>query len=138
MRTLLTVLIVILFAVQARADDSPKRLTAEDLSVQTHKWDGKTIRTTVSCFFADKDEYRCIAGWSERVTVRIDFVAIEPESMKSVIEDKCDAVAKARGNACKLQATFVYLGNERQEHPDGSVLMLIMAENGKGTFAPVK
>jgi hypothetical protein len=128
----------ILLTVAALAEDAPKRLTADDLSVQTHKWDGKTIQATMRCFFADKDEYRCIVGLSGRTGVRVDFQDIEPPNMKKMIEDKCDTVAKSVLRACMVQSTFVYLGNDREERPDGTVVMMIMPEDGKATMTPAK
>jgi hypothetical protein len=57
----------------ALADDAPKRLTAADLSVETHKWDGKTIQATGQCFFADVSQYRCALGILGTVFVRLDL-----------------------------------------------------------------
>jgi hypothetical protein len=135
---LLTVWSVLSLSVPALAEDTPKRLTANDLSVETHKWDGKTIQATMQCFYADKDEFRCIVGASGRTGVRVDFQDIEPPSMKKAIEDKCDTVEKAASRLCRVQATFVYLGNNREEKSDGMVLMSIVPEDGKATFAPAK
>ena len=115
----------------ALADDAPKRLTAADLSVQTHKSDGKTIQARGQCFFADVSEYRCAIGVLGTVFVRLDLSEIEPGAMKKTIEDNCDTLDKMMGRGCAVDITFVYQGNDRNEKPDGSTVMLILAKDGQ-------
>lgn len=81
--------IALTFAAHASfAQDAPKRLTANDLAVQTHKWDGKKIQTNAHCFYADKDDFRCAVNGPNGLAgknagfVRIDFTTISPPEMK--------------------------------------------------------
>lgn len=116
------------------ADDVPKRLAVSDLAVQTHKWDGKTVQTNLYCFFADESDYRCGMA-TESVFVRIDLHNIQPDDMKKWVEDHCDTTDKMVTRLCSMSITFVYAGNDWQEKPDGSVMMLIIAEDNKATLA---
>jgi hypothetical protein len=113
----------------ALAEDAPKRLTPS-------KWDGKRIQTGAHCFYADKDEYRCMVGIvSGAELVRIDFSEIEPESMKKSIEDNCDTIEKMVLRPCSVTVIFTYAGNGRQESLNGRTTMFILAEDGKATMA---
>ena len=122
----------------ALVDDAPKRLTALDLAVQTHKWDGKAIQANAHCFYADTDEYRCAIGSAENVFVRIDLSNIQPDVMKKNIEDNCDTLAKMLNRACSVDITFTYQTNHPEENNSGRTTMLIEAQDGKGTLARVK
>ena len=121
----------------ALADEPPKRLTAADLAVQTHKWDDKTIQATAKCFYADTNEYRCGVGVSGNTFVRVDFSEIEPDALKKNIEDNCDTVEKMQSRACYVSITFVYESNHREEHNDGGTTMYIVAKDGRATLARV-
>jgi hypothetical protein len=138
MRSFSVSLIGLLVCFPVLGGDEVKHLTTADLAVQTHKWDGKQIQATMQCFYADTDEYRCVAGMSGRTGVRIDFQDIEPMNMKTAIENKCDTVEKSRSRQCRVQATFVYAGNDREEKSDGMVMMIIIAEDGKAMISPAK
>jgi hypothetical protein len=122
-------------------DVPPKRLSADDLSVETHKWDGKSIQTVVQCFYADIDEYRCAVlassglPFTGKTTVRIDFKSIEPADMKKAVEDNCDTIGKMSTKGCRFQAVFTYEQNEREEEGDSTVRMLILAKDGFGSFS---
>jgi len=122
----------------AMADDVPKRLSVSDLSVETQKWDEKLVQTTAHCFYADKDKYRCGIGVAGAVFVRVDFSEIEPETMKKTIEENCDTVEKMFSRPCAVQITFTYAGNDREEKMDGSIMMMIIAKDGKGALAKTK
>jgi hypothetical protein len=122
----------------AMADEPPKKLSAIDLAVQTHKWDGKVVQTTAQCFYADVDEYRCAIGASGNVFVRVDFAEIEPPEIKKAIEDNCDTIQKMMTRNCSFQVTFTYMSNDWEEQNSGSVMMLIEAQDNKGTFIKAK
>jgi len=92
----------------------------------------------MQCFYADTDEYRCVVGMSGMTGVRIDFQDFAPVSMKKLIEDKCDTVAKSSSRSCRVQASFVYLADHREEQSNGTVLMIIIPEDGKATLTPAK
>jgi hypothetical protein len=95
----------------ALADDVI-RLTGPDLGVQTHKWDGKTIETDANCFYADKDEFRCMVGG----LARIDFSTIEPKESQAFVERNCDTMEKVfHGAKCKLTIRFVYDGFDEMQ-----------------------
>lgn len=83
---------------------NPIKLSGRDLSVQTRKWEGKVVQTAFMCFFADKDEFRCIAPGGPRV----DFEKLLPESRRAEIERNCDTVTKAAGKNCRVTVQFVY------------------------------
>jgi len=139
-----TVLIGTLVAAStALALDAPKRLTSNDLSVETHKWDGKAIQVNAQCFYADTDEYRCAVLGANGVPgagsfVRIDFGKISPPEMKKAIEDNCDTLEKMPTRACRFQIVFTYSMYSRTENNDGSELMTIMPEDFAGTFSKVR
>ncbi len=64
-------MLMALAAFPALAEDV-KTLNAADLAVQTHRWEGKLIETTLNCFYADKIDYRCY-DYNSFARVRVDF-----------------------------------------------------------------
>jgi len=133
---IVTLMLALLGATSAFADDAPKRLTSSDLAVETHKWDGKLIETTGQCFFADKDEYRCaISPMQGSELVRIDFTTIEPDAMKIAIEDNCDTITKMTTRACAVNIVFTYESNNLEEQTNGTTTMFILAAENKGVFS---
>jgi hypothetical protein len=138
MRAILCCLVLFLTTV-ALAQEPPKKLTAIDLSVETHKWDGKVIQTMVQCFFADTDEYRCaVLPPQGGDLVRIDFNKISPPEMKKTVEDNCDTIEKMTTRACRFQVVFTYSGNNRQENNNGSIMMMIIPDDSAGTFSRIR
>jgi len=93
-----------------------KFVSAADLAAETHKWDDRVIETRMSCFYADKDEFRCIGGGA-----RIDVRRILPATAQQRIEDRCDTISKSNGKACNLRFKFVYSGFSRMESGNGLV-----------------
>jgi hypothetical protein len=104
--------IALLSATLALADEAPKKLSAADLAVQTHKWDGKVIQMNVQCFYADVDEYRCMIGGGAGAFVRVDFAEVEPAEIKKAMDDNCDTIEKMLTRGCSFQVTFTYMGND--------------------------
>ncbi|MGD0188896.1 MAG: hypothetical protein ABSC25_27145 [Roseiarcus sp.] len=138
MRSIILAL-ALLGATAALADDTPKKLTSMDLSVETHKWDGKLIQITAQCFYADKDEYRCaVMPLMAGMLVRVDFSSIEPETMKTLIENNCDTIEMMTTRPCTVNIVFTYESNDRQEEANGSTLMRIIATDNKGVFSKGK
>ena len=141
MRRIFAGIVLTFVAHPSFAEDAPKRLTANDLSVQTHKWDGKTIQTNAHCFYADKEDFRCaILGPNNKLSrnmVRIDFTTISPPEMKKAVEDNCDTTDQMLTNACRFQILFTYASNLRQEHDDGTVATTIIAEDQAGEFSRI-
>lgn len=118
--------------VAAHADEV-KKLTGADLSVQTHKWEGKTVETTGYCFYADKDDYRCHAG----TTIdgpRVDFTKIEPEAARKKLEDNCDTLAKMFTNKCLVHFQFVYEKFDEMEHPGRDATPIVIPKDGIATI----
>lgn len=132
--------IFLAISIPALAQDAPKKLTANDLEVETHKWDGKLIQTIAQCFFADVDEYRCLALRPNGMVgeARIDFRTIQPPEIKKFVEDNCDTVEKTFTRSCRFQINFTYSGIHTEEHSDGSRLAAITAKDSSGTFARLR
>jgi hypothetical protein len=84
-------------------DGSIRVLSATDLSAQTHKWDGKKIITTLSCFYADSGDYRCVGGH-----LRIDFSSFEPDDVEEHFKNNCDTITKSQRKLCSLKLLFTY------------------------------
>ena len=134
--------IALTFAAQASfAQDAPKRLTANDLAVQTHKWDGRKIQANAHCFYADKEDYRCaILGPNNQLPhnmVRIDFTTISPPELKKTVEDSCDTTDQMFTNACRFQILFTYSSNARRESNGGTVTTSIIPEDQEGEFSRI-
>jgi len=86
-------------------DGSIRPLKASRLSDKTHKWDGKNIVATLSCFYAAAGEYRCVRGH-----VRADFSYFEPEAAEEGFKANCDTIAKSQRRSCSLKILFKYVG----------------------------
>ncbi|MDH7797196.1 MULTISPECIES: hypothetical protein [unclassified Beijerinckia] len=80
-----------------------KKLLARDLAAQTSKWDGQRIETTMSCFYADKNDYRCSGGGA-----RIDISRVSNAQGREIVEDRCDTLTKSASRACNFRIVFVY------------------------------
>ena len=83
-----------------------KVLSPSDLVIQTHKWDGKTVETSLNCIFADNNDFRCVdlIAFSN---IRIDFQSFDTEGQK-YLEDKCDTRTKSNSLACRITIRFLY------------------------------
>jgi len=109
------------------------RLAGNDLAVQTHKWDGKIIETKAHCFYADINEYRCMAG--TLATARIDFSSIEPDDALANIERNCDTIEKMGGKKCFVTIRFTY--ESFKEIDMGGLygkMTMILAKNAEGAI----
>jgi hypothetical protein len=110
---------------QTRSDTPPpkisttdiRKLSSRDLGVQTRKWDGRTVEGRMSCFYADKDEFRCIAG-----TARLDLSNITPLFERQKIEKECDTIDRSERSVCTVNLRFVWKSSSmrnlglRQQH----------------------
>ena len=113
-------------AAVSQADSVPKKLSAADMGVQTRKWQGKTVETRMSCFYADKDEFRCTTRGA-----RVDFSSITPPEARQRVEDDCDTIEKSTRARCTFTVRFVW--KESEMRPLGiSRLHMITAENDAG------
>ena len=122
---------LILAPLGARADDV-KRVSGDDLAIQTHKWDGKTIETSGFCFYADVDDFRCLTGVRSSAA-RIDFANLEPDAARKKIEDNCDTVAKASNKACVVRFRFVYDGYATQQ-VGMTIVRIVKAKDDSGVI----
>ena len=111
----------------ASADDVLK-VSSQDLAVQTHKWDGKTIEVVLSCFYADLADYRCVGRGA-----RVDLTTIEDEKSRAYIEKNCDTISKSDKRACTVTVRFVYESFDTMDTNFGGKLTVIAAKDGVGT-----
>lgn len=107
------------------------RVPSREISVQTHKWDGRIIETTASCFYADINEFRCIAEGRGRV----DFTDLEPAAARADIEKNCDTTDKVAKSRCKVTLRFVYDSFEQMD--TGGVFGHITIVKAKDDFGAV-
>ncbi|OJY00603.1 MAG: hypothetical protein BGP04_24000 [Rhizobiales bacterium 62-17] len=98
-----------------------KKLLARDLAAQTSKWDGQRIETTMSCFYADKSDYRCIGGGA-----RIDISRVSNAEGREFIEDRCDTLTKSSSRTCNFRIVFVYGRYTTHRVSDRSEITLIL------------
>ena len=103
-----------------------RKLSAADLAVQTKKWAGKKVQGTFSCFYADVDEFRCIAN-----RARVDFTSLEPPEARKRLEDQCDTIERSNRKTCTVNIQFTY--EESDIRQNGLFQMtVITAEDNKG------
>ncbi len=120
------------FSQQLIADDV-KRLSAADLSVQTHKWDGKMVEAQFKCFYADKDEFRCLAGMGD---VRVDFTSLNPPDLRSKLENSCDTLKTITSKACKVTIRFEYEAFDTSETGGLGKMHIVVAKSNSGQIIP--
>jgi hypothetical protein len=90
-----------------------KRISAADLAVETHKWEGAVIETSLSCFFADTDEYRCFDG-KGLARVRVDFGKFDYAGA-AYLRNHCDTLSLADTRPCSVKLRFTYEAFHRQD-----------------------
>jgi len=115
-------------------DGSIKLLSATDLSAQTHKWDGKKIITTLSCFYADAGEYRCVGG-----RMRMDFGSFEPDVAEEGLKRNCDTISKSQRRSCLVKILFTYNGFDEMDIGSGlfgGKLTVVKPQFGSGEILP--
>jgi hypothetical protein len=115
-------------------DGSINLLSAADLSAQTHKWDGQKIVTTLSCFYADADDFRCVGG-----RMRIDFASFEPDDAEATFKKNCDTITKSQRRACSLKILFTYEGFDEMDVGGGLFggrITVVQAASKSGEILP--
>lgn len=105
----------------------PKKLAAADFSVETSKWNDRLVEISLRCFYADKDEFRCLAG-----SGRVDFASISPPAARQKLENDCDSIAKLDTKACRRTVRFVYQGSASRETGGLGRMVLIKARSDHG------
>jgi len=87
---------------------------AADLGVGTRKYMNRDIEVrNVGCYYADVDDYRCVA--SVGIGVAIFAAAIQPAPAQEYVEKKCDTLSKSITQACRLTVRFRYSQDDVHE-----------------------
>jgi len=86
------------------------RLSGLDLSAETRKWIGKIVETRASCFYADLNEFRCVASG-----FRIDLAQIQPRETREKLERECDTIGKSARRLCMVTLRFKYADYTRMD-----------------------
>lgn len=91
----------------AKPTDPPKKVDADDVAIAPNKYKGKNLELSkLQCFYADKDEYRCLAPSSDVVLVVIG-TAVTPDAERKKLEDDCGEIKKLETAACRRTIHFV-------------------------------
>ena len=106
-------------AVEERIDiDAPsakisyKVVDASDLYVGPRKYLGKGIEVRrVRCYYADVEDYRCLTGGPAVVFSQ----AVEPHSIKQLIEDNCDQLRKLQTAKCLFDIRLSFEADDVSE-----------------------
>jgi hypothetical protein len=132
-KTGIAILMILAGAWAARADEV-KILSGVDLAVETHKWDGKMIRSMFVCFYADVNEFRCVANGRARVDFA-KFSNPDPSFQKS-IEDNCDTIAHFSSRKCIVTVKFEYesFDNNSMKNDDGTKTFIVILKDGIGAI----
>jgi hypothetical protein len=92
-------------APQAEISAAYKVVAAEELGIGTRKYMHRDLEVRrMHCYYADVNDYRCVSD----ARVAIFAKAIEPESIKKFIEEKCDTIEKAMSVTCTVAIRFSY------------------------------
>ena len=94
--------------------------------MQTKKWAGKKVQGTFSCFYADVDEFRCIAN-----RARVDFTSLEPPEARKRLEDQCDTIERSNRKTCTVNIQFTY--EESDIRQNGLFQMTVITAMAKQT-----
>lgn len=89
-----------------------KVVDVADLYVGPNKYAGRDIEVrNLKCYFADKDDYRCIAPGA--VHVAIFSKTVEPALARQWMEDKCDQIRTAvTSSRCTFHLRFTYSADD--------------------------
>jgi hypothetical protein len=84
-----------------------KVVDPDDVHVAPRKFIGKPIELkNVRCFYADKNDYRCIAP-SQRMVTTVFAKSIGPANERDAIESDCGAIKKLEAPACRKTIRIV-------------------------------
>lgn len=88
-----------------------KVVDVSDLYVGPNKYAGRDIEVrNLKCYFADKDDYRCIAPGTY---VAIFTKTVEPALARQWMEDKCDQIKTAvTSSRCTFHLRFTYTSDD--------------------------
>lgn len=90
-----------------------KRLAPTDLAVETHKWEGKVVETTLNCLYADAADFRCF-DTRGLARVRVDFNSFN-DAGSGYLQLRCDTSSAADTRACLVKLRFIYESSHRQD-----------------------
>ncbi len=77
----------------------------DDIMVSPGKFRGKPLELkSVQCFYADKDEYRCLANSSS--VVMVTAPEITPTEAKATLENACGQIKKITSKECRRRIRF--------------------------------
>lgn len=114
-------------------DEKAKIVSGGNLAVQTHKYEGKLIQTSLHCFYADVHDIRCLTNMG---TARVDFMSVSDTEVEDALLSNCDDIETAFLKPhCHFDVQFVYGGF--LELNDGiTKTMLVVPKMGTGQFRP--
>jgi hypothetical protein len=101
---------------------------SSELRERTHRWDGRTVETTVNCFHADIGEYRCTAGRH----ASIDFSDLEPYEARENLEKNCGTLEKSFSDQCTVTIRFIFESFDEMEIGASGRLTLVRARDDRG------
>ena len=97
--------------IKAKPSDPPKRIDADDLAIAPNKYIGKNVELNkMQCFYADKDEYRCVAGGASATILLIQAPDITPAVEKQKLENECGEIKKMATTLCRRTLRFSPVG----------------------------
>lgn len=83
-----------------------KVVDPDDIHVAPRKFLGKPIELrNVRCFYADKDDYRCVS--SSNLTTVIFAKSVEPSDAREALEADCGAIKKLSSPGCRKTVQIV-------------------------------
>jgi hypothetical protein len=92
--------------VSSFAPDDYKAVNPDNMHVAPHKFIGKPVELRgVKCFYADRNDYRCLAP--AHLLMAVFTKSIGPAAEKDLIESECGAIRKLDSPACRKTIHFV-------------------------------
>lgn len=105
---------VLSIANPAFADDvkpAPPKIDAIDVYVGPRKYIGKEIELKLRCYYADVEDYRCLAPDGTKLLLQAQ--AIEPKESEDRIDAACDTVKKSVMNdTCLVPLRFTFAADD--------------------------
>lgn len=108
----------------------PQNVDAEDLAIAPNKFIDKNIAIKdLQCFYADKNEYRCISS-HHGIILMIVVGDVTPQSEKDRLENDCGKIKNLTSASCRRALRFVPMKvkNDSVDLRDRTVVMSLTAE----------
>jgi hypothetical protein len=94
---------------QTEPSPAYKVVAVEELGIGTRKYMNRDLEVRrMHCYYADVEDYRCVSD----SRVAIFTKAIEPETAKKIIEERCDTIEKAISIGCTVSLRFKYTDSD--------------------------